>query len=89
MSYVDLSWPWGLFILGLCPLLSPSPAMVFTTRTVLVMAAYSLAGLRMGLGGVAMALRGHLNQAGCSTLIGRGLTRLCSDWLVFLTSALL
>ena len=66
MSYVDLSWPWGLLTLGLSPLLSPllSPATarVFTTRTMLVMAAYSLAGLRMGLGGVAMALRGHLNQ---------------------------
>ena len=63
--------------------------MVFSTRTVLVMAAYSLAGLRMGLGGVTMALRGHLNQADWSALIGRGLTRFCSDLLVLLTSAIL
>ena len=62
MSYVDISWPWGLFTLGLSPLLSPTSVREFNTRTVLVMAAYILAGLRMGLGGVAMAVRGHLNQ---------------------------
>ena len=62
MSYVDISWPWGLFTLGLSPLLSPTSVRVFNTRTVLVMAAYITAGLRMGMGGVAMAVRGHLNQ---------------------------
>ena len=62
MSYVDLSWPWGLFLLGLSPLLSPSSVKEINTRTVVVMAAYILAGLRMGLGGVAMAIRGHLNR---------------------------
>ena len=62
MSYVDISWPWGLFIIGLSPLLSTASVREFNTRTVLVMAAYIMAGLRMGLGGVAMAFRGHLNQ---------------------------
>ena len=62
MSYVDLSWPWGLFILGLSPLLCPHTVRVLTPRRLLVMTAYTLAGLRMGLGGLIMALRGHLNQ---------------------------
>ena len=59
---MDIAWPWGLFTLGLSPLLSPATVREFNTRTVLVMAAYILAGLRMGLGGVAMAVKGHLNQ---------------------------
>ena len=62
MSYVDISWPWGLFTLGLSPLLSPTSVREFNTRTVVVMAAYIMAGLRMGLGGLAMAVRGHLSQ---------------------------
>ena len=44
MSYVDIAWPWGLFIIGMLPLISPPP--VSSARTYLVMAAYLIAGFR-------------------------------------------
>jgi len=62
MSYVDLAWPWGLVALGLQPLLSPTPDQAWLDRRTLVAAAYTFAGLRMGLGAVALWVKGHLNE---------------------------
>jgi len=62
MSYVDLAWPWGLFTLGVQPLLSPAPDQGWIDRRTFVTAAYTFAGLRMGLGAVALLLKGHLKE---------------------------
>merc|ERR1712168_737750 len=59
MSFVDISWPWGLVTLGICPLLSGAQ---LDTRTMMVSGAYILSGLRMGLGGIALAMKGHLRN---------------------------
>ena len=61
MSYVDISWPWGLVLIGLCPLLTRSWSQL-DTRTLVVSAAYLVSGLRMGLGAIMLAVKGHLNQ---------------------------
>merc|ERR1712083_683423 len=61
-SYVDLAWPWGLFTLGVQPLLSPAPDQGWIDRRTFVTAAYTFAGLRMGLGAVALLLKGHLKE---------------------------
>ena len=61
MSYVDISWPWGLVTIGLCPLLTGGWSQM-DTRTMIVSAAYILSGLRMGLGGIMLAAKGHLGQ---------------------------
>ena len=58
---MDLSWPWGLVTLGLAPLLtSATPWSGLEARRLLVCGAYVAAGLRMGLGAVMLAARGHL-----------------------------
>jgi len=62
MSYVDLAWPWGLVALGLPPLLAPAEGQGWADRRTLVALAYTLAGLRMGLGAVGLLLRGVLDQ---------------------------
>lgn len=62
MSYVDLAWPWGLVALGLPPLLSPAPGQGWLDRRTLVSLAYTLAGLRMGLGALALWGKGHLQE---------------------------
>ena len=62
MSWVDISWPWGLFTIGLVPLLSAQSLASMDTRTWLVSGAYILSGLRMGLGAVYLAYKGHLAQ---------------------------
>lgn len=69
MSYVDIGWPWGLAVIGLLPLLhgesnacfSWSLSQVFN-RANLVTVAYLVAGVRMGLGGIILLQRGHLNK---------------------------
>ena len=62
MSWVDISWPWGLVTIGLGPLLSADRLASLDTRTWLVSGAYILSGLRMGLGAVYLAYKGHLAQ---------------------------
>ena len=62
MSWVDISWPWGLVTIGLGPLLTTRDLSSLDTRTWLVSGAYILSGLRMGLGGLYMASKGHLAQ---------------------------
>ena len=63
MSYVDISWPWGLVCLGVSPILATGfVSASSSTRSLVVMAAYVLSGLRMGLGAVTMALSGHLDK---------------------------
>ena len=62
MSWVDISWPWGLVTIGLCPLLSAHSLASLDTRTWLVSGAYITSGLRMGLGAVYMTYKGHLAQ---------------------------
>ena len=63
MSYVDISWPWGLVCLGVSPILATGfVSASSSTRSLMVMAAYVLSGLRMGLGAVTMALSGHLDK---------------------------
>ena len=54
MSYVDVAWPWGLVIIGLLPIFHPSSNISWCplNRAFLISAAYLLAGLRMGLGGI-------------------------------------
>jgi len=59
MSFVDISWPWGLVTIGLCPLFS---GVNMDTRTMIVSGAYIISGLRMGMGGIALAIKGHLNN---------------------------
>ena len=61
MSYVDLAWPWGLVVLGLTPLISGFPE-AWNLRMIMVMSAYVLAGLRMGLGAITLAILGHLKN---------------------------
>ena len=60
MSWVDVSWPWGLVTIGLVPLFSAKSLASVDTRTWLVSGAYILSGLRMGLGAVYLAYKGHL-----------------------------
>jgi len=60
MSWVDVSWPWGLVTIGLVPLFSAKSLASMDTRTWLVSGAYILSGLRMGLGAVYLAYKGHL-----------------------------
>jgi len=64
MSYVDIAWPWGLVTIGLTPLLSGAqwPFQLGFDRATLVMVAYLVSGLRMGLGALVMAAFGHLNK---------------------------
>jgi len=64
MSYVDIAWPWGLVTIGTVPLLTgvQSPLQGGIDRGQLVMLAYLVSGLRMGLGAVVMATFGHLNK---------------------------
>jgi steroid 5-alpha reductase family enzyme len=60
MSYVDIAWPWGLVTIGLIPFLSD--VQENGLRANFVMAAYLVAGLRMGLGSAEMFFSGHLQQ---------------------------
>ena len=47
MSYVDISWPWGLVCLGVSPILATGFVSASSnTRSLMVMAAYVLSGLR-------------------------------------------
>ena len=64
MSYVDIAWPWGLVIIGLLPIFHPSSNISWCplNRAFLISAAYLLAGLRMGLGGIRLLRQGHLNE---------------------------
>ena len=64
MSYVDISWPWGLVCLGVSPILATGFVSASSSaRSLVVMAAYVLSGLRMGLGAVTMALREGLKNS--------------------------
>ena len=64
MSYVDIAWPWGLVVIGLLPIFHPSSNVSWwpLNRANLVSAAYLLAGLRMGLGGIRFLREGHLDE---------------------------
>lgn len=62
MSYVDLAWPWGLVCLSLPSLISPHADQGWLDRRTLVSLAYFLAGLRMGLGALALWVKGHLQE---------------------------
>jgi len=63
MSYVDIAWPWGLVTISTIPLVTGAhwPLHASLTRGNIVMMAYLVSGLRMGLGAVVMATYGHLN----------------------------
>lgn len=64
MSYVDLAWPWGLVTLSLPPLLESfmAPDQSWLDRRRLAALAYFLAGLRMGMGALALLMKGHLKK---------------------------
>ena len=78
MSYVDIAWPWGLVALGLARKIAAvadgtsiaggggedaaSPVPWYLDRRNAIMAAYVAAGLRMGLGALALAAAGHLKS---------------------------
>jgi len=67
MSFVDIAWPWGLVVIGIIPVISPGSGLEnavdegWFSRSNLVAMAYIVAGLRMGLGAVAMTVAGHMN----------------------------
>jgi len=63
MSYVDIAWPWGLVTIGLSPMLAGTHWPVLELgRENLVMVAYLVSGLRMGLGALVLAALGHLSK---------------------------
>jgi len=60
MSYVDVAWPYGLVSIGLLPWLASTGG--WNVRSCMVMAAYLVAGGRMGLGATLLLIKGHLNE---------------------------
>jgi len=62
MSYVDLAWPWGLVSLSLPSLITSHPGQGWIDRRTLVSLAYFMAGLRMGMGALALWSKGHLQE---------------------------
>jgi len=62
MSYVDIAWPWGLVTIGTLPAITGTHMLWGVNRETLVMVAYLVSGLRMGLGALVMAGMGHLKK---------------------------
>jgi len=62
MSFVDIAWPWGLVTIGTIPLITGTITAWGINRETLIMLAYLVSGLRMGLGALVMAAMGHLKK---------------------------
>ena len=64
MSYVDIAWPWGLVCIGLLPVFHPNSNVTWypLNRANFISGAYTLAGLRMGLGAIRLLRQGHLDE---------------------------
>ena len=58
MSYVDISWPWGLVLIGVLVLFLGDG---YRPRIYLVAGMYLFSGLRMGIGALILFAKGHLN----------------------------
>jgi steroid 5-alpha reductase family enzyme len=58
MSYVDISWPWGLVAIGMTVLALGEG---YWLRIYIIAALYIVSGLRMGIGAVVLYRRGHLD----------------------------
>lgn len=59
MSYVDIGWPWGLFVIGLITLLCSEG---YGLRICVVSAVYMFIGARMGLGALKLWQMGWMQR---------------------------
>ena len=58
MSYVDIAWPWGLFLIGFQTLFLPG----YWLRKYMIAGAYLFAGFRMGFGAFMLWVSGKLKK---------------------------
>jgi len=59
ISYVDIAWPWGLFLIGA---MTMSLGEGWYMRNYAVSVIYMMIGGRMGMGGLGAWWRGRLDQ---------------------------
>lgn len=59
LSYVDIGWPWGLFVIGLLTIFL---AEGYYLRVWIIGGVYMLIGLRMGIGALRLWQKGYLKK---------------------------
>ena len=59
LSYVDIAWPWGLFVIGVLTLIFGEG---YYLRVWVVAGVYIFIGLRMGLGALMLWKKGYMKK---------------------------